>query len=194
MILSKSEFEEAQVRMQIWVNRTHKSTGGDRSGAHHTQGGRFGHRFIEPPPSSEPLMRPVTCSTAPMDRNSRPLKITSLKACAIAPLTASAVPIPTTMNPTWLIKDKMAYHCARYENKETRKARISYLFEEIIPYGYAGCSRHRLDDIGSADVPDHPSSSALPDSMLFYVSSVAGHFHNPSEPLDRPSPDHRPPK
>ncbi len=58
------------------------------------------------PPSSEPLILPVTCSTAPIDISNRPLKITSLKAWAIAPLIASAVPIPipTTMKPSWLIR------------------------------------------------------------------------------------------
>ncbi len=58
------------------------------------------------PPRSEPLIRPVMCSTAPIDMNSSPLKITSLKAWATAPLSASAVPMPMpqTMKPSWLIR------------------------------------------------------------------------------------------
>ena len=48
---------------------------------------------------------PVRKSTAPIVMNNRPLKITSLKACATAPFTASAEPspIPQTMKPIWLI-------------------------------------------------------------------------------------------
>ena len=50
-------------------------------------------------------MRPVRSRTAPMDMNSRPLKNTSLKAWATAPLTPSPSPrpTPTTMKPIWLI-------------------------------------------------------------------------------------------
>ena len=57
------------------------------------------------PPRSEPLILPTRYNTAPMVINNKPLKITSLKACATAPFNASAVPIPIpqTMNPTWLI-------------------------------------------------------------------------------------------
>ncbi len=49
-------------------------------------------------------MRPVMCSTAPMDIISRPLKMTSLKAWDTAPFKASSVPMPTptTMKPIWL--------------------------------------------------------------------------------------------
>ena len=50
-------------------------------------------------------MRPVMCSTAPIDIISNPLKMTSLNAWATAPFTASSVPMPMphTMNPIWLI-------------------------------------------------------------------------------------------
>ena len=43
--------------------------------------------------------------TAPIAMKSRPLKITSANACATAPFTANAVPIPmpATMKPIWLI-------------------------------------------------------------------------------------------
>ena len=47
-------------------------------------------------------MRPVMCSTDPIDIISSPLKITSLKAWATAPASASEVPMPMpqTMNPS----------------------------------------------------------------------------------------------
>ena len=58
------------------------------------------------PPRSEPLTRPVMCRTAPMVMNNSPLNRMSLKAWATAPFMERAVPMPmpTTINPTWLIR------------------------------------------------------------------------------------------
>ena len=58
------------------------------------------------PPNSVALTVPTRNRTAPIDMNSRALYRIWQKACAAAPLMARSVPIPipTTMNPSWLFK------------------------------------------------------------------------------------------
>src|SRR3990167_5425083 len=56
------------------------------------------------PPSSLPLTVPARNRTAPIDMNNSALNRMSANACATAPLIASSLPMPmpTTMNPSWL--------------------------------------------------------------------------------------------
>ncbi len=59
-----------------------------------------------PPKAVQLIFPPVRYITAPIDMNSRALKRTSLTTWETAPFIAICVPmpIPHTMNPTWLIK------------------------------------------------------------------------------------------